>query len=40
MDGEERDWHELDETWQLVGDKPAFLEYVERETRAVLEAAP
>jgi hypothetical protein len=39
-DGKERDWFGLDETWSLVGDKPAFLAYVERETRAVLESAP
>jgi len=38
--GAERDWLELDEVWQLAGDKAAFTEYVQRETLAMLEAGP
>ena len=36
-DGKERDWYPLDETWKLFRDKQAFLAYVEKETRAILE---
>ena len=39
-DGKERDWRDLDEVWGLVGDKAAFLAYVERETRDFLAEAP
>jgi len=39
-DGAEHEWLDLDEIWKLAGDKAKFLAYVERETRAMLEAAP
>jgi hypothetical protein len=28
LDGEEAEWRSLDEIWELVGDKPAFMDYV------------
>jgi hypothetical protein len=38
--GEERDWRELEEIWSLQSDERGFSEYVVREARAFLEAAP
>jgi hypothetical protein len=37
--GRERAWVELEQVWLLVRDKPAFLAYVARETRALLGPA-
>ncbi len=37
-DGECKDWKRLDEIWQLVGNKDAFLGLVRAETGAMLEA--
>jgi hypothetical protein len=34
--GEIADWKRLDEVWGLVGDKPAFTEFVREEIRAML----
>ncbi len=38
--GEVEDWKRLDKVWALVGDKPAFTEYVRDEIAGMLEAAP
>ncbi len=35
--GERREWKRLDRVWQLVGDKPAFLDFVRAETAALLK---
>lgn len=38
MSGDGRkQWKNLDRVWELVGDKEAFVEYVQQETRAWLE---
>lgn len=37
-EGQIADWKRLDEVWALVGDKPAFAEYVRSEVRGVLDA--
>lgn len=39
-DGRIGDWKRLDGVWALVGDKPAFAEYVQAEIRAMLGTAP
>ncbi|RKX26893.1 MAG: hypothetical protein DRP45_02360 [Candidatus Zixiibacteriota bacterium] len=36
--GEEVDWKNLSDVWDLVGDKPAYLQYVRAEIAAVLGA--
>jgi hypothetical protein len=36
--GQTKRWKNLEKIWQLVGDKPAFLRYVQTETRAFLAA--
>lgn len=36
-DGEEKRWKNLERVWQLVGNKGAFLDYIQEETRAYLE---
>lgn len=38
--GEQKSWKTVEEVWDLVSDKPAFLEFVEDETRAYLEQSP
>ena len=38
--GQIGDWKRLDGVWALVGDKPAFAEYVQAEIQAMLETAP
>jgi hypothetical protein len=38
IDGQQHDWKILDAVWTLVGDRKAFVEYVQGEVRAVLEA--
>lgn len=35
--GEQKEWKNLDEVWDLVGDKQEFQAYVENEARAYLE---
>ncbi len=35
--GSQAKWKNLDRVWQLVGDKWAFVEYVQQETRSYLE---
>ncbi len=37
--GEEKEWKRLDQVWQLVKDRAAFFEYVQAETRTLLEQA-
>lgn len=37
VDGKEVAWSNLDKIWTLVGDKPQFVEYVQKETRAFLD---
>jgi len=37
--GEQADWKNLDRVWELVGEKAAFVKYVEQETGAMLEAS-
>jgi len=37
--GEEKEWKRLDQVWQLVRDRAAFIEYVQDETRSLLEQA-
>lgn len=34
--GRETDWRSLDRVWELVGDPPAFTEYVEQEVKDML----
>ncbi len=38
--GEQKAWKTVEEVWNLVSDKPAFLGFVEDETRAYLEQSP
>ncbi len=38
-DGKQEQWKNLPRVWELVGDKEAFLKYVQDETRSYLEAA-
>ena len=35
-DGKETEWHNLEKIWNLVGNKQAYIEYVQKETRALL----
>jgi hypothetical protein len=35
-DGKAEDWKRLDKVWALVGDKPAFIEYVRGEIARML----
>ncbi len=35
--GKQSDWKRLDQVWQLVGDREAFINYVQSETRSLLE---
>ena len=37
--GKQTRWKNLDRVWDLVYDKPAFIEYVQQEVRADLDAA-
>ena len=37
--GKEEEWKRLDQVWQLVKDRAAFIEYVQAETRSLLEQA-
>jgi len=37
--GRQADWKNLDRVWELVGEKAAFVKYVEQETRAMLDAS-
>ena len=37
-DGQTADWKRLDQVWALVGDKPAFREYIRKEVTQMLEA--
>jgi hypothetical protein len=37
--GKEKQWKNLARVWELVGDKPAFIEYVQGETRTLLNGA-
>lgn len=37
--GEEKEWKRLDQVWQLVKDRAAFIEYIQAETRTLLEQA-
>ena len=37
--GQIEDWKRLDEVWALVGDKPAFAEYIRTEVNQMLEPA-
>jgi hypothetical protein len=39
-DGAVGEYRNLEDVWSLVGDKPAFLQYVRDNTRAMLESAP
>ena len=36
-DGKQGEWRRLDQVWQLVGDREAFINYVQSETRSLLE---
>ncbi len=36
-DGKEAEWSNLAKIWQLVGNKQAFMEYVQEEARALLK---
>ena len=36
-DGKQGEWKRLDQVWQLVGDRDAFITYVQAETRSLLE---
>ena len=38
--GQIGDWKGLDEVWALVGDKPAFRQFIHAEIQAMLEATP
>lgn len=38
--GEERRWKNLEDIWELVYDRPAYLEYIRAETRGFMDAAP
>jgi hypothetical protein len=38
--GEQRAWKTVEEVWDLVSDKPAFLAFVESEARTFLESSP
>lgn len=38
--GEQKAWKTVEEVWDLVSDKPAFLAFVEAEARAYLEQSP
>ena len=38
--GREVRWKNLTRVWELVGNEPAFVDYVQRETRAYLEESP
>ncbi|MFC1597162.1 nitrophenyl compound nitroreductase subunit ArsF family protein [Planctomycetota bacterium] len=38
-EGQMLDWNRLDQVWGLVGDKPAFAEYIRNEIGAMLEAS-
>lgn len=38
-DGQVDDWKSLDQVWALVGDEPAFAEYVRNEVNRMLETA-
>lgn len=35
-DGKLADWRNLDRVWELVGDRDAFAEYIQNETRSML----
>jgi hypothetical protein len=37
-EGQIEDWNRLDEVWGIVGDKPAFAEYIRTEIRQMLNA--
>jgi len=37
--GAQKRWKNLPEVWELVGDKPAFIAFVQKEIRAFLDAA-
>ena len=39
QNGEIKDWKRLDQVWALVGDKPAFAQYVRTEIRGMLDAS-
>lgn len=36
VDGQSTDWRNLSRVWELVGDQPAFTEYIQNETRSML----
>lgn len=36
-DGKQGEWKRLDQVWELVGDRDAFIKYVQAETRSLLE---
>jgi len=36
-DGSQQEWKNLDRVWELVGDKDAFVQYVQSETETMLE---
>ena len=36
-DGKQGEWRRLDQVWQLVGDREAFINYVQSETRSLME---
>ena len=38
-DGQIEDWNRLDKVWGLVGDKPAFAEYLRHEIHEMLDAS-
>ena len=38
-EGQIEDWNRLDQVWGLVGDKPAFAEYIRNEISEMLEAS-
>lgn len=39
IDGHSIEWHNLTRTWELVGDKEAFIEYVQLETKELLKVS-
>ena len=38
-DGKQQNWRNLPEVWELVGDKPAFIEFVQRQIRQFMAPA-
>jgi len=37
LDGKQVDWKRLDHVWELAGNRPAFIDYIQSETKAFLD---